>query len=91
MALRNLFDGLAEEGTLRKILGAVNFARDSADRMRVSVDAGSSVAVYPYWGNAGNEPSQWTTGAVFAMDARQMAAYAARTNSLQVRNRWTFT
>lgn len=45
MALRNAFEELGTEGTLRKILRAVQFAKDSADRMQVVVSNQATVSV----------------------------------------------
>jgi hypothetical protein len=46
MTLRNAFEELGLEQTLRKILASLNLARTSSDQLRVVIDAGqSNVAV----------------------------------------------
>jgi len=93
MALRNAFENVATEGTLRRILQLVNFARDANDRMRVVVDSGTISGLNQInWGANNGQPSYYSTGAPNSMDMRDMYRQAMRTNVIQTRqNRWTFT
>ena len=93
MALRNAFEGIGTEGTLRRILQAVSFARDANDRMRVVVDSGTISGLNQInWGQNNSQPNYYGTGSPNSMDMRDMYRQAMRTNMLLVReNRWTIT
>lgn len=95
MALRNAFEGIATEGTLRRLLDQLRFSKDSADRMRVTVDAwpgtlvvygnGSSAVL----GSAAITPYSATSWNV--MDARaEFQELSLQAAQIQ-RNRWTIT
>lgn len=96
MALRNAFDGVASERTLKRILQAVNFARDPQDRMRVVTDGSSSLSVSGstvnlYLGFNGATPLYYAaTGSPTSVDAREQLAAAAHANFNANRARWTF-
>lgn len=94
MALRNAFEELGTEGTLRKILRAVQFAKDGADRMQVNVanqptvsvnvaNQGASlngIAVVPY------NPQAWN-----AHDIRAEYQEFSHQSFQAARSRWTIT
>jgi hypothetical protein len=95
MALRNAFDLIATEGTLRKLLDQLRFSKDSADRMRVAVDTWpGSLVVY---GNGSNTVMGSTAISPYAstswniMDARaEFQELSLQAAQIQ-RNRWTIT
>ena len=93
MTLRNAFEELTTEGTLRRLLQAVSFARDANDRMRVVVDSGTISGLNQInWGQNNGQPNYYGTGSPNSMDMRDMYRMAMRTNAMMARhNRWTFT
>ena len=89
MTLRNAFEGLATERTLRSLLRNLNLAKTSSDQLRVVVDSGA-VNTTVYWANANTYPSWYSTGAATSMDAREQQAELSRANFHAVRNqRWS--
>jgi hypothetical protein len=90
--LRNLLEGAAEEGTLRRTLAAVNLARTAADQLRVNVDSGTvTTLTQMQWGANGNgQPAYYGTGAPNSIDMREVARYAARANFQQRAARWSW-
>jgi hypothetical protein len=107
MTLRNAFEELGLETTLRRILDAVNFARTSSDQLRVVTDTGSTttisntVTVSPPAGAntivAGTGTGfiggngPYSTYAYMLSDAREVAREASELHFVQTRNRWTIT
>lgn len=101
MTLRNAFEELGLESTLRKILAAVTYARTPSDQMRVVTDAGSVVTVsngstvynnnLSSSMNAGTAVAYWGPGTWNGMDAREPAREAAEQHFVLTRNRWTIT
>lgn len=95
--LRNAFDLIATEGTLRNILRAVTFARTPADQLRVNVDNQASVQIWAGNTNSAmqgavNQPGLWVQGAWNAIDARYEFGETLNMNFIQnTRNRWTIT
>jgi hypothetical protein len=91
--LRNVFDLVATENTLRRVLQAVNFARTNTDQLRVVVDSGTvSTLQQMLWGANASQPGYYGTGSPNSMDMRDMYRQAMRTNVIQTRvHRWTFT
>lgn len=68
------------------------FARDSADRLRVSVDTGTvSLATIPFWAN-GNYSNMYASGGFASVDGREQLT---EINNLmfyqQTVSRWKFT
>lgn len=95
MALRNAFGDLGLEGTLRSILRAVTFPRDTSERLRVSVDTWpGSVIVYA---NGSNVPIgsvniiPHSSGSFNVTDAREDMMIAMQSNYINQRNRWSIT
>ena len=97
MAIRtvNLFGDLGLEGTLRKILTAVTFAKSPTDQLRVVVDSGAiTSAVYA---GASSSVIGVTNVAPFAgnswnvHDIREQYMYESQLNFMQARNRWSIT
>lgn len=93
MALRNAFEGLATESLLRRLLEQVRFAKDSSDRMRVTLDGAPQVTV---WG--GNANSTFGTGVApysasswNVMDARADFQELSQQTFQITRNRWSIT
>ena len=97
MALVNAFGGLGLEETLRQILRAVSFARDSADRLRVSVDNAPQSLVYmnnsstSFVGSTGTSPTYHTPSSWNSVDARVEIHELSQQNYQMTRNRWTIT
>lgn len=92
MALRNAFDALATETTLRRLYNSLNFARDALDRMRVVVDGGGIEVRGINFGWHGGHPFWYGSGSPNSMDAREVQRAQMRSNAINVRNnRWTFT
>lgn len=98
--LRNAFDLLATEGTLRQILRAITFPRNTQDVLRVNVDntvtvsgtvAMNNAATGNTMQGAGTHPAFWgavswnTVDARYAFGEQQIATY------IQNRERWTFS
>lgn len=95
MALRNAFDYIATEGTLRRLLEQLRFAKDPADRLRVQVDGWpGSVIVY---GNGSASTLGTTAITPYAstswniMDQRAEMQEASLQTFQVTRNRWTIT
>lgn len=94
MTLRNAFADLGTEYTLRKILRAVSFARDGADRLYVSISNQPPVTLQA--GNA-NTPlgSQFQTpysqNAWNLHDIRAEYQESTHQSFQATRNRWTIT
>lgn len=98
MTLRNAFEDMATERTLRLLLAAANYARDINDRMRVVVDGtvttsttittgpylngSSAVGTYRLW----NDPN-----AVFSVDQRETQRQASLQYGEIQRQRWTYS
>lgn len=93
MALRNAFDGLATEGMLRRILQAVNFARDSNDRLIINMATGTIANIDSIdWGNNNAYPTYYGTGAANSVDMRDVLRQEMRANAIQARqHRWVIS
>lgn len=115
MALRNAFAAVATEATLDRLAGALEainrwmidrdrhdkaFARDAADRLRVSVDntqtvsTASSVPITVVLRmGVGNDvyPLWFASGSPNSMDAREIQKLQAATYFQQTRQRWVFS
>ena len=90
MALRNAFELMATEGTLRKLLDAMTFPKDVAGRQRVVVDGTVTTVTSAYWGNNNTAPTYYSTGAPTAIDAREAQRQASLTAGLISRQKWTY-
>lgn len=94
MALRNAFEGLATESLLRRLLEQVRFAKDSADRMRVTLDGAPQVTV---WGGNTSSTISSTSHAPYAAsswnanDARAEMQELSQQTFQITRNRWSIT
>jgi hypothetical protein len=93
MPLKNAFDNLGTESALRRIANLLNFARDPADRIRVSVDAGAIViynransnSMQGFDSNSYNNATSWNV-----VDARDPLRQQLRYNANYTRqSRWT--
>lgn len=94
MTLRNAFEGLSTESTLRKILQAVSFSRTNTDALRVNVEnTNYSVSLnLANSGTAGTLPAWYAQAAVLSVDQREPLKAQMRANAIAVRNgRWTFS
>lgn len=103
MTLRNAFEGLGTESTLKRILKAVSFIKDPNGRMRVVIDntstspvvvaqsgATAGVVNAVLWANAGVAAGWYTQGGPNSVDAREQLRYQMRGVYEQRRSRWTF-
>ena len=94
MTLRNAFDGLATESSLRRIANLLGFARDTTDRLRVVVES-SAISLYNRSsGNAvaGSDGGTWYNATSWnTVDSRDPLRWQHRNNFNYVRQtRWTF-
>jgi hypothetical protein len=95
MALRNAFDNLGTESALRRIANLLTFARDSNDRIRVTVDGQPGVTVYAR-NNSTNmqndsSVSYYSASSWNATDSREPLRLQYRANAdFTKRNRWTY-
>lgn len=100
--LRNAFDLLATEGTLKQLLRQLSFARTNQDQLRVIVDGtpniNGTVVSSVYVGNnqasmvnAANQPILWGNSAWNSVDARYAYGESLVGNYIQNRQRWTFS
>ena len=95
MTLFNAFSEVALEQTMRQILRAVSFARDSADRMRVVVDNQPAVTLQngsssTSLANAALTVSHFGNNTWNIIDQREVQTVAAMQNFQLQRDRWTF-
>lgn len=94
MALRNAFEGIATELTLRRLLNAMNFAKDPQDRMRVVLEneTNTNVRRISLWSWGTYAQRYLTDGSVNSVDPREPLAMQMRSNFNYVRNtRWRIT
>ena len=95
MTLRNAFEELATETTLRKLVKAVTFARDLNQRLRVVVDSGSiSVTGGPYLNGsttAGTYRSWYDVSATFSVEQREIERQASLQRGMISRQKWTYS
>lgn len=92
MTLRNAFEEMATEGTLRRILDNLRFARDINDRIQVVVSSGATDITAIRWGSNNSQATWYSTGAGSSMDQRENQRQLARANMLTARHsRWTIT
>jgi hypothetical protein len=95
MALRNAFDGLATESGLRRIANLLTFARDTNDRLRVTVDNQVPATVYNRNTSQivqGSTSSTWYNASSWSdRDGREemMLQYKQRADFVK-KNRWTY-
>lgn len=91
MTLRNAFEGLATERTLRSLVRNLMFAKTPLDQIRVVADSGSTVvSTATYWGNGNTYPVYHSTGAPVSMDAREQVRDVSMANFQSVRmQRWS--
>ena len=95
MGLRNAFEELALESTLRKILAAVQYAKTTTDQLRVVVDSGTTNANI-YAGNTSaaivtTPVAMYNTVSWNLQDARETAREASEQHFVLTRNRWTIS
>ncbi len=96
MTLRNAFESVATESTLKSLLHALRElvarrppALDAADRIRIISDANSAMYVSQYWGAFNTYPAWYGSGAPASMDAREQQEELSLVNFNQVRQqRW---
>lgn len=102
MALRNLFDGLATEGTLQRLLRAVTFSKDPADRLRVAVDSSigltatvsGTVTTNNLVGNSATNLAQrnwYDATSTNMVDEREFLRHAMRANYQRNMARWSIS
>lgn len=94
--LRNAFDLLGTEGTLRNILRMVSVARDTSDRLRVIIDNVPQATVLAGNTNnalqgASNAPTPWSANTWNILDQRFVYGEALNANWLMTKGRWTIT
>lgn len=95
MALVNPFGSLALEETLRNILRAVTFAKDSADRVQVVVQNQPGMSVYNSNTStsavAGGSPAYHTANTWNVVDGRVEIQELSQQNFQMTRSRWSIT
>ena len=94
MALRNAFENLGTESTLRRILNMLTFARDSNDRLRTIVDNQPPVVLNMRSNTTqmnGNTELWYSAGSWNITDAREdlRIQHNQRADFVK-RNRWTY-
>jgi hypothetical protein len=95
----NLFGELGLEGTLRKILAAVTYPRDSSDRLRVIADSATVSGTVTSTVNAANTAAiiggtnivPYSQGSWNNHDIREEYMVLSQQNFQATRNRWTIT
>lgn len=90
MVMRNAFEDMATEVTARALVKALNLARDTVGRLRVSVDTSALLPTHTYFGNNNAVPSYYSTGAPTSMDAREQQRLASLQNANISRQKWTY-
>lgn len=102
MMLRNMFDMVATEGTLRQLLRQLTFAKDLQDRLRVTVDntvaigtvnnaVVNNAASTTVMQGAGLNPAHWGANSWNTVDARYQYGEQQMFTFIQNRERWTFS
>lgn len=101
MGLRNAFEEIGLEATLRKILAAVTYARTPIDQMRVVVDSGSITTAsgsttVVYTGQTATAPASavqlyYNNTSWNVVDAREPLREASEQHFVLTRNRWSIT
>lgn len=96
MVMRNAFEEMATERTMRLILAAVSYARDINDRLRVTVDnqVSTTVSAGPYMNgsaSAGTARLLYDVNATFTVDDRDEMRAATQHNARAARQRWTYS
>lgn len=96
MGLRNAFEELTTEGTLRALLRAINWPKDTVGRPRVIVDGGSiTVAQGPLLqssGTAGQYRAWWDPyGATVSMEQREIERGQSIQRGILARQKWTYS
>lgn len=93
--LRNAFDYLATEGTLRQLVRQLLFSKDPQDRLRIVVDNSPTVMVYS--GNtlsnmqyAAVNPPHWSPSSWNIVDDRWEYGNGLNGVFNSTRSRWTF-
>lgn len=95
MALRNAFGAIALEETLRNILRAVTFAKDSSERLQVVVQNQPGMSVYN--GNTatsavqGLSPGYHNPNTWNVVDGRVEIQELSQQNFQMTRSRWSIT
>lgn len=94
MGLRNAFEEVATERTLRLVLAATNYARDINDRMRVIVDGGTITAGNLYMNGSTSTGlyRPWNdVNAVYTVDQREMQRLDSLQAGMQARQKWSYS
>lgn len=96
MMLRNMFDAVATEGTLRQLLRQLTFPRTITDVLRVNVDNSPQATIYSGNTNSSmagavNQPAHWGAVSWNTVDARYAFGEQQVLNYIQNRERWTFS
>lgn len=95
MALRNAFDELSTETTLKRLAMALDglsarLSTDNLGALRVNAMSQSQVNAAMYWGGFNVSPIYYSTGAPTSMDAREQQAIQSHINFHNVRTqRWS--
>lgn len=94
--LRNAFDLLATEGTLRQILRQLTYAKTSSDQLRVNVDNQPAVTLQnsstsTLMAGAAVNPQLWGSTSWNTVDARYAFGEQQIMNFIQNRERWTIS
>lgn len=95
MSLKNAFDGLATEGTLKRLISMLGFARDGQDRLRIIVEGTATTALYARntTTNMSGSDSQihYSSSTWNAIDARDPYRMQMTQRSDFIKtNRWTY-
>lgn len=70
---------------------ALQYARDTSERMRVSVDTGAVNVNSLLWGSANGNPNSYSTGSPNALDAREIERTQSQLHFMQQRAKWSLT
>lgn len=90
MTLRNAFEGLATERSLRNLIRNLTLAKTASDQLRVVIDSGGQLSSSTYWANGNTYTTYYGSGSPGSMDAREQEAEMSRVNFNTIRNqRWS--
>lgn len=97
MALRNAFEAMATESTLKRLettltnlFRNLTLAKTSNDVLRVVIDSGANDIAAVRWGANNSWPTYYSTGAGSSMDLREQQREASVANFNAVRSqRWS--
>lgn len=89
--LQQVEEAVAKMASLLSPPRALQYARDSADRMRVSVDTGTTTVGAVRWANYSIPAAWYGDGAPNSMDERELQREMTLQTFQGQRSRWTIT